>query len=84
MQGITTNLLDLAWKHYLHKLATTPAAYSAFLGDTAMWTGIVTGARIMRHGGAGAAGQLAGASTLDQAGAQGRARQLCAHASTSP
>ncbi|EFN55123.1 hypothetical protein CHLNCDRAFT_134175 [Chlorella variabilis] len=42
-QGITTNLLDLAWKHYLHKLATTPAAYSAFLGDTAMWTGIVTG-----------------------------------------
>jgi AAA family ATP:ADP antiporter len=45
LQGITTNLLDLAWKHYLHKLATTPAAYSAFLGDTAMWTGIVTGAR---------------------------------------
>jgi hypothetical protein len=44
LQGITTNLLDLAWKHYLHKLATTPAAYSAFLGDTAMWTGIVTGA----------------------------------------
>lgn len=42
-QGITTNLLDLAWKHYLHKLATTPAAYSAILGDTAMWTGIVTG-----------------------------------------
>jgi AAA family ATP:ADP antiporter len=42
-QGITTNLLDLAWKHYLHKLASTPAAYSAILGDTAMWTGIVTG-----------------------------------------
>lgn len=42
-QGITTNLLDIAWKHYLHRLATTPAAYSAFLGDTAMWTGVVTG-----------------------------------------
>ena len=45
VQGITTNLLELAWKHYLHRLASTPAAYSAFLGDTAMWTGIVTGGR---------------------------------------
>jgi len=42
-QGITTRLLDVTWKHYLHKLHTTPAAYAAFLGDTAMWTGIVTG-----------------------------------------
>lgn len=42
-QGITTRLLDVSWKHYLHKLHTTPAAYAAFLGDTAMWTGIVTG-----------------------------------------
>ena len=42
-QGITTRLLEVSWKHYLHKLYTTPAAYAAFLGDTAMWTGIVTG-----------------------------------------
>lgn len=42
-QGITTRLLEVSWKHYLHKLHTTPAAYAAFLGDTAMWTGIVTG-----------------------------------------
>nr|BBG40173.1 hypothetical protein [Parachlorella kessleri] len=42
-QGITCNLLDLTFKHHLHKLHTSPAAYSAFLGDTAMWTGIVTG-----------------------------------------
>lgn len=42
-QGVTSNLLDLAWKHHLHRLAATPAAYSAILGDTAMWTGIVTG-----------------------------------------
>lgn len=43
-QGITTRLLEVSWKHYLHKLHSTPAAYAAFLGDTAMWTGIVTGA----------------------------------------
>ena len=42
-QGITTRLLEVTWKHYLHQLHTTPAAYAAFLGDTAMWTGIVTG-----------------------------------------
>ena len=42
-QGITTRLLEVSWKHYLHKLHSTPAAYAAFLGDTAMWTGIVTG-----------------------------------------
>ncbi|KFM23748.1 ADP,ATP carrier protein 1, chloroplastic [Auxenochlorella protothecoides] len=46
-QGITSNLLDLAWKHHLHRLATTPAAYSAILGDTAMWTGIVTGSLML-------------------------------------
>jgi AAA family ATP:ADP antiporter len=43
-QGITTRLLEVSWKHYLHKLHSTPAAYAAFLGDTAMWTGIITGA----------------------------------------
>lgn len=42
-QGITTRLLEVSWKHYLHKLHSTPAAYAAFLGDTAMWTGIITG-----------------------------------------
>lgn len=42
-QGITTRLLEVSWKHYLHKLHASPAAYAAFLGDTAMWTGIVTG-----------------------------------------
>ena len=42
-QGITTRLLEVSWKHYLHQLHSTPAAYAAFLGDTAMWTGIVTG-----------------------------------------
>jgi AAA family ATP:ADP antiporter len=43
-QGITTNLLELCWKTHLHRLHTTPAAYAAFLGDVAMWTGLVTGA----------------------------------------
>lgn len=42
-QGVTTRLLEVSWKHYLHQLHATPAAYAAFLGDTAMWTGIVTG-----------------------------------------
>eukprot|EP00887_Chlorella_sp_A99_P002570 scaffold6.g2570.t1 len=58
-QGITTNLLDIAWKHYLHRLATTPAAYSAFLGDTAMggaggWE--VEGGRMQWAGGGGEGG----------------------------
>ncbi|KAK9809771.1 hypothetical protein WJX73_004591 [Symbiochloris irregularis] len=42
-QGLTTNLLDMAWKSHLHMLHSTPAAYAAFMGDVAMWTGIVTG-----------------------------------------
>jgi len=82
-QGLSSNLIDIAWKSHLHMLHPTPAAYSvrpgaspraapartallgaaavaasregareqrprarraqAFMGDVAMWTGIVTG-----------------------------------------
>lgn len=67
-QGLSSNLIEIAWKSYLHKLHPSPAAYSvrpgangpvgesfcrsslitatctqAFMGDVAMWTGIVTG-----------------------------------------
>lgn len=42
-QGLTTNLLDLAWKTHLQMLHPTPTAYAAFMGEVAMWTGIVTG-----------------------------------------
>ncbi|KAL3142921.1 hypothetical protein ABBQ38_003208 [Trebouxia sp. C0009 RCD-2024] len=42
-QGLTTNLLDVAWKQHLHMLHPSPAAYSAFMGEVAMWTGLVTG-----------------------------------------
>ncbi|KAK9829542.1 hypothetical protein WJX72_006395 [[Myrmecia] bisecta] len=42
-QGISTNLIDIAWKNHLHMLHPTPGAYAAFMGDVAMWTGIVTG-----------------------------------------
>ncbi|KAK9837115.1 hypothetical protein WJX81_003871 [Elliptochloris bilobata] len=42
-QGLSSNLIEITWKSYLHKLHPSPAAYSAFMGDVAMWTGIVTG-----------------------------------------
>ena len=42
-QGITTRILEVSWKHYLHLLHPNPVAYAAFLGDTAMWTGVATG-----------------------------------------
>lgn len=42
-QGLSTNLLDVAWKQHLHMLHPSPAAYSAFMGEVAMWTGVVTG-----------------------------------------
>lgn len=46
-QGVAFNLLDLAWKHHLHRLVASPHAYAAFLGETAMWTGVVTGAMML-------------------------------------
>ena len=42
-QGITTRVLEVSWKHYLHLLHPSPVEYAAFLGDTAMWTGVATG-----------------------------------------
>jgi len=42
-QGIATNLLEVAWKNHLHMLHPSPQAYAAFMGNVAMWTGIVTG-----------------------------------------
>ncbi|EIE27375.1 plastidic ADP/ATP translocase, partial [Coccomyxa subellipsoidea C-169] len=42
-QGLSTNLIEIAWKSHLHMLHPSPAAYSAFLGEVATWTGIVTG-----------------------------------------
>ncbi|KDD76376.1 hypothetical protein H632_c249p0 [Helicosporidium sp. ATCC 50920] len=41
-QGMCSVLLDLAWKHHVHLLAPSPPEYAAFMGQTAMWTGIVT------------------------------------------
>lgn len=42
-QGLSTNLIEIAWKSHLHMLHPSPAAYAAFMGDVAMWTGMVTG-----------------------------------------
>lgn len=42
-QGLTNRILEVSWKHYLHVLHPSPVAYAAFLGDTAMWTGVATG-----------------------------------------
>lgn len=36
-------LLQVAWKNHLHMLHPSPQAYAAFMGNVAMWTGIVTG-----------------------------------------
>ena len=34
---------QVAWKNHLHMLHPSPQAYAAFMGNVAMWTGIVTG-----------------------------------------
>lgn len=74
-QGITCNLLDLTFKHHLHKMHPSPAAYSAFLGETAMWTGVVTGGWLV----GGRAGACAFRPLL-VAALSGPARPLPAHA----
>lgn len=33
----------MAWKNHLHMLHPSPQAYAGFMGNVAMWTGIVTG-----------------------------------------
>ncbi len=37
----------MAWKSHLHMLHPSPAMYSAFMGDVAMWTGLVTGSLML-------------------------------------
>lgn len=38
---------QVAWKNHLHMLHPSPAAYAAYMGDVAMWTGIVTGSLML-------------------------------------
>ena len=46
-QGLSANLIEIAWKSQVHLLHPSPAAYSAVMGDVAMWTGIVTGSLML-------------------------------------
>ena len=46
-QGLSANLIEIAWKGQVHLLHPSPAAYSAVMGDVAMWTGIVTGSLML-------------------------------------
>lgn len=39
--------VQVAWKNHLHMLHPSPAAYAAFMGNVAMWTGIVTGSLML-------------------------------------
>ena len=55
--------VQVAWKNHLHMLHPSPAAYAAYMGEVAMWTGIVTGSLMLlspimfeRHGWGGVAG----------------------------
>lgn len=41
--GVSTNLMEFAWKTHLKMLHPTPASYSATMGDVATATGILTG-----------------------------------------
>jgi hypothetical protein len=42
-QGLTTNLMEFAWKSHMRLLYPSPQDFTAFLGDVATWTGVVTG-----------------------------------------
>jgi len=41
-QGLTTRILEISWKTYLHMLCQSPVEYAAFLGDVAAMTGVST------------------------------------------
>ena len=41
-QGLTTRILEVSWKTYLHMLCPSPVEYAAFLGDVAAMTGVST------------------------------------------
>lgn len=41
--GVSTNLMEFAWKTHLRMLHPTPASYSATMGDIATATGVLTG-----------------------------------------
>ena len=41
-QGISTNLLEVAWKSKLRELYPDPSDYSSFMGDVASFTGVCT------------------------------------------
>jgi AAA family ATP:ADP antiporter len=43
-QGLTTNLMEFAWKSHIKILYPSPGDFTGFLGDVATWTGVVTGA----------------------------------------
>lgn len=46
-QGLAGNLVEIAWKGHVHLLHPSPSAYSAVMGDVAMWTGLVTGSLML-------------------------------------
>jgi AAA family ATP:ADP antiporter len=41
-QGLCTNLLEYAWKVHLQMYCPTSSSFTAFLGDVASLTGVVT------------------------------------------
>lgn len=41
-QGLTTRILEVSWKTYLHMMCQSPVEYAAFLGDVAAMTGLST------------------------------------------
>ncbi len=42
-QGLCTSLMEFAWKCHIKILYPSPSDFTAFLGDVATWTGVVTG-----------------------------------------
>lgn len=41
-QGLCTSLMEFAWKSHMRLLYPSPSDFTAFLGDVATWTGVVT------------------------------------------
>lgn len=46
-QGLCTSLMEFAWKCHIKLLYPSPADFTGFLGDVAMWTGVVTGSLML-------------------------------------
>ncbi|KIZ04926.1 ADP,ATP carrier protein 1 [Monoraphidium neglectum] len=46
-QGLCTSLMEFVWKSHMRLLYPSPSDFTSFLGDVALWTGVVTASSML-------------------------------------